>query len=125
MNTERDPDLDITDLDDAARLFAAERSRLFGIVYRMLGSAMEAEDIVQEVWLRWQRYDRESVLNPAAFLTTTTTRLAINAAQSARSRVRRTLGRGCRSRSTRVRTLPWGPSGPRRWNSPCWCCWRN
>lgn len=81
-----DLDLDITDLDDAARLFAVERPRLFGIAYRMLGSAMEAEDIVQEVWLRWQRYDRASVLNPAAFLATTTTRAAINAAQSARAR---------------------------------------
>ena len=45
------------DLDDAAAQFEGLRRRLFGIAYRMLGSAAEAEDIVQEVWVRWQRYD--------------------------------------------------------------------
>src|SRR3954454_17157243 len=52
----------------------------------MLGSAVEAEDIVQDVWLRWQVTDRTVVVDPPAFLATTTTRLAINLAQSARSR---------------------------------------
>src|SRR4051794_4291663 len=52
----------------------------------MLGSAAEAEDIVQDVWLRWQAADRSVVLDPPAFLATTATRLAINVAQSARSR---------------------------------------
>jgi RNA polymerase sigma-70 factor (ECF subfamily) len=62
------------------------RPRLFGIAYRMLGSAADAEDIVQDVWLRWQTADRSGVRNAAAFLVTTTTRLAINVVQSARSR---------------------------------------
>ena len=62
------------------------RPRLFGIAYRMLSSAAEAEDLVQDVWLRWQNYDRSTVHNPGAFLATTTTRLAINALQSARAR---------------------------------------
>jgi RNA polymerase sigma-70 factor (TIGR02957 family) len=74
------------DLDDAATQFAAVRGRLFGIAYRMLGSATEAEDVVQETWLRWQAYDRSAVRDPAAFLATTTTRLAINVATSARAR---------------------------------------
>jgi RNA polymerase sigma factor (sigma-70 family) len=52
----------------------------------MLSSAAEAEDLVQEVWLRWQGTDRGAVVNPGAFLATTTTRLAINALQSARVR---------------------------------------
>ena len=52
----------------------------------MLSSATEAEDLVQDVWLRWQTTDRSVVVNPAAFLATTTTRLAINALQSARVR---------------------------------------
>jgi DNA-directed RNA polymerase specialized sigma24 family protein len=52
----------------------------------MLSSASEAEDLVQDVWLRWQTTDRSVVENPAAFLATTTTRLAINALQSARVR---------------------------------------
>jgi RNA polymerase sigma-70 factor (ECF subfamily) len=52
----------------------------------MLRSSSEAEDVVQDVWLRWQTCDRDAVMNSTAFLVTTTTRLAINAAQSARWR---------------------------------------
>jgi RNA polymerase sigma-70 factor (TIGR02957 family) len=73
-------------LDDALDVFRTVRQRLFGIAYRMLGSASEAEDIVQDTWIRWQGTDRSVVENPAAFLATTTTRLAINALQSARVR---------------------------------------
>ncbi|MFC7646245.1 sigma-70 family RNA polymerase sigma factor [Streptosporangium lutulentum] len=73
-------------LDQAASSFNGLRPRLFGIAYRLLGSSAEAEDIVQEVWVRWQSTDRTVVMDPAAFLATTTTRLAINVAQSARKR---------------------------------------
>jgi len=72
--------------DDGLSDFISVRPRLFGIAYRMLGSAVEAEDIVQDAWMRWQTTDRSAVLNPAAFLVTTTTRLSINVAESARSR---------------------------------------
>lgn len=74
------------DLDQATAQFVAVRGRLFGIAYRILGSRTEAEDIVQDVWMRWQRYDRSTVIDPSAFLATTTTRLCINALQSARAR---------------------------------------
>ncbi len=74
------------DLDDAAAVFAEVRPRLFGIAYRMLGSAIDAEDLLQDVWLRWQTCDRSAVTNPAAYLATTTTRLAINAGKTARAR---------------------------------------
>ncbi|MCX5425798.1 sigma-70 family RNA polymerase sigma factor [Streptomyces sp. NBC_00078] len=74
------------DLDEAVAVFVRHRRRLFGIAYRMLGSAVEAEDVVQEVWLRWQMTDRSVVVNPVAFLSSATTRLAINVAQSARVR---------------------------------------
>ncbi|MFE2416461.1 RNA polymerase sigma-70 factor [Streptomyces hokutonensis] len=74
------------DLDEAVALFVRHRGRLFGIAYRILGSAVEAEDVVQEVWLRWQKADRSAVVSPVAFLSTATTRLAINVAQSARVR---------------------------------------
>jgi len=74
------------DLEEAAAVFMRARPRLFGIAYRMLSSATEADDLMQEVWLRWQTCDRGVVINPAAFLATTTTRLAINALQSARMR---------------------------------------
>jgi RNA polymerase sigma-70 factor (ECF subfamily) len=73
-------------LDEAIVVFVELRPRLFGIAYRMLGSAVEAEDVVQEVWLRWQKTDRSVVISPVAFLSSTTTRLAINVAQSARVR---------------------------------------
>ncbi len=72
--------------DDGLRAFLGVRPRLFGIAYRMLGNAAEAEDIVQDVWMRWQFTDRSSVRDAGAFLATTTTRLAINVKQSARSR---------------------------------------
>ena len=52
-------------LDDALAVFSDVRPRLFGIAYRMLGSATEAEDIVQETWLRWQGTDRTVVQEPA------------------------------------------------------------
>jgi len=74
------------DLAGAEADFAAVRRRLFGIAYRMLGSVAEAEDVLQDVWIRWQTYDRTTVENPAAFLATTTTRMAINVLQSARVR---------------------------------------
>jgi RNA polymerase sigma-70 factor (ECF subfamily) len=73
-------------LDDAVSVFVGLRPRLFGIAYRVLGSAVEAEDVVQEVWMRWQKTDRSVVVSPVAFLSSTTTRLAINVAQSARMR---------------------------------------
>src|SRR5689334_17080307 len=77
---------DLADLEAATAAFTSARPRLFGIAYRMLSSVTEAEDLVQEVWLRWQTYDRSTVASPEAFLATTTTRLAINVLQSARKR---------------------------------------
>lgn len=72
--------------DDGLAAFTNVRSRLFGIALRMLGSAAEAEDLVQDVWVRWQMADRSVVRDATAFLATTTTRLAINVIRSARSR---------------------------------------
>jgi RNA polymerase sigma-70 factor, ECF subfamily len=77
---------DSSGMDSAIGAFNESRPRLFGIAYRMLGSVAEAEDIVQEAWLRWQGTDRTVVRNPAGFLTTVTTRLALNTAESARVR---------------------------------------
>jgi RNA polymerase sigma-70 factor (ECF subfamily) len=73
-------------LDHATQVFLSVRPRLFGIAYRMLGSAAEAEDLVQEVWLRWQAADRSAVIDPPAFLATAAVRLSINALNSARAR---------------------------------------
>jgi RNA polymerase sigma-70 factor (ECF subfamily) len=72
--------------DADAVSFHRVRPRLFGIAYRVLGSATEAEDVVQDAWIRWQGTDRTKVRDAAAFLATTTARLAINVDQSARAR---------------------------------------
>lgn len=69
-----------------AATFELVRPRLFGIAYRVLGGAAEAEDVVQDAWLRWHGTNRGEVRDPRAFLATATTRLAINVCDSARAR---------------------------------------
>jgi RNA polymerase sigma-70 factor (ECF subfamily) len=73
-------------LDDAATTYLDLRPRLFSIAYRILGNTCEAEDVLQDVWVRWQATDRDAVLNATAFLVTMTSRMAINVATSARVR---------------------------------------
>lgn len=73
-------------IDDGLSAFESARRRMMGIAYRMLGSRSEAEDVVQDLWTRWQSTDRRAVRDPQAFLATATTRLAINVLQSARTR---------------------------------------
>ncbi len=63
---------------DPTEVFVAERPRLLGLAYRMLGSLADAEDVVQDAWLRWQSAPAGSVDRPAAWLTTVTTRLALD-----------------------------------------------
>ena len=58
--------------------FEQHRSRLFGLAYRMLGMRAEAEDIVQEAYLRWHSADHDSLRSPEAWLVTVTTRLCID-----------------------------------------------
>src|SRR5262245_21314248 len=77
---------DVPAMDYGLPAFEKARPRLFGIAYRMLGSAAEAVDVIQDVWTRWQSTDRRVVQDPQTFLATTTTRLAINVLQSARMR---------------------------------------
>lgn len=71
---------------DAVTDFESVRSLLFRIAYRRLGRVPEAEDVVQDVWLRWQGVDRAQVRDRVAFLATVTSRAALNAAMSAHSR---------------------------------------
>lgn len=73
-------------MDDAARLFEAQRPRLIAICYRMLGERAAAEDVVQDTWLRWAAVDHDSIRVPAAWLTRTATRIAIDVLRSARAR---------------------------------------
>jgi RNA polymerase sigma-70 factor (ECF subfamily) len=78
--------IDDDDIGSALGVFDSHRRRVFGIAYRMLGSVSDAEDIVQETWIRWQNTDRRVIAEPAAFLATIATRLSINATQSAHAR---------------------------------------
>src|SRR5262245_21506454 len=77
-NTSRTDQSNLSACDNGLSAFLRTRPRLFGIAYRMLGSTAEAEDVVQDAWLRWQGTDRTIVRDSAAFLATTATRLAIN-----------------------------------------------
>jgi RNA polymerase sigma-70 factor (ECF subfamily) len=84
---------DVTVTTDAALAqFESVRPRLFGIAYRMMGTVTEAEDLVQEAWIRWQGVDTDAVREPAAFLATTVTRLALSELESARARRERYVG---------------------------------
>jgi RNA polymerase sigma-70 factor (ECF subfamily) len=75
-----------TEISEAdAASFQAVRPRLYGIACRVLGSA-NADDVVQDAWIRWHGTDRTKVNDAAAFLATATVRLAINVSQSARAR---------------------------------------
>jgi len=70
--------------DDAT--FERHRARAFSVAYRIVGSVSDAEDIVQEAWLRWRSIDPATIRNPEAWLVTTTARLGIDALRAARAR---------------------------------------
>lgn len=69
-----------------AEVFERHRSLLMGIAYRMLASAAEAEDAVQDAWLRWQSVDTDTIDDVRAWLTTTIARLSLDRLKSARAR---------------------------------------
>jgi RNA polymerase sigma-70 factor (ECF subfamily) len=65
-------------------VFEAQRPRLLRLAYRMLGSMSEAEDVVQDAWLRWQRSDTDAIAEPAAWLSRTVSRLCLDVMKSSR-----------------------------------------
>lgn len=73
-------------VDDATDIFETHRARLLRIAYRMLGSRSEAEDVVQNAWLRWIAADRTGVAAPYPFLARVVTRLCLDEMKSARAR---------------------------------------
>jgi RNA polymerase sigma-70 factor (ECF subfamily) len=70
--------MDDSEPDAPEAVFTAHRSRLIGVAYRLLGSVGDAEDVVQEAWLRWGRVDTATVADPEAFLVRTVSRLALD-----------------------------------------------
>jgi len=75
----------LANMDDATRLFDAVRPRLHGIAYRMLGAVADAEELVQDVWLRWHEADTAALASAEAWLVTVTTRLAIDRLRAAKA----------------------------------------
>lgn len=73
-------------MPDPAESFEPHRRRLLGLAYRMLGSIADAEDAVQEAYLRWHAAERGQVSDPRAFLMTTTARICLDMLTSARAR---------------------------------------
>ncbi|MEW2489376.1 sigma-70 family RNA polymerase sigma factor [Streptomyces sp. NPDC048411] len=80
-----------TDRFDASR-FEASRNRLASLAYRLLGSATDAEDAVQDAFLHWQAADRQRIKVPEAWLTKVVTNLCLDRLRSAQARRERTVG---------------------------------
>jgi RNA polymerase sigma-70 factor (ECF subfamily) len=72
--------------DAQTDVFEAHRPVLMGVAYRMLGRVADAEDVVQEAWLRWSAADRTEVREPRAYLVRVTTRLAIDRLRQVKAR---------------------------------------
>ncbi|MGY0055817.1 RNA polymerase sigma-70 factor [Streptomyces sp. LZ34] len=75
-----------TAADTATAVFEEHRSLLTGVAYRMLGRVTDAEDVVQEAWLRWSGADREAVREPRGYLVRIATRLAIDRLRQVQAR---------------------------------------
>jgi RNA polymerase sigma-70 factor (TIGR02957 family) len=72
-------------MDQRTELFQRHRRRLMGIAYRMLGSTADAEDVLQDAWLRWNESDTDSLRSAEAWLVTIVSRLAIDRLRAART----------------------------------------
>ena len=73
-------------MNDGPDVFDRYRRLLFAVAYQMLGSVADAEDVVQDSWLRWSAADRSGVADERAYLVRVTTRLALDRLGSARAR---------------------------------------
>ena len=107
----RDRRLMGAEAEDAAASFDPLRPRLIRVAYRMLGSVADAEDVVQEAFLRWMKADREEVREPEAFLRRTVTRLCLDQLKSARHQRETYLGPWLPD--------PWSRQKRRTTMSPC------
>src|SRR5437868_14568884 len=76
----------MVELDSSARLFEEQRSYLFSIAYRLLGTVSDAEDMVQETYLRWRQASAEQIRSARAYLATIVVRLCMDQLRSARAK---------------------------------------
>ena len=113
------------DSDRLAERFEEHRSRLTAVAYRLLGSSGEADDAVQEAWLRLSRSDPSAIVNLRAWLTTVVSRVCLNMLQARRSRREVPLGPGAPEPAAGPATGP-TPStkscSPTRSDRRCWSC---
>ncbi len=84
-------------MDDPTLTFDSHRRLLQGIAYRMLGSVAEAEEVVQDAWLRWHEADKDSFDSAEAWLVTVVTRLSIDRLRAAKVHASTTSAPGCPS----------------------------
>ncbi len=82
----------VPDRTSLATLFERDRPRLRGIAFRMLGSFTEADDAVQEAWIRLSRADSDEIKNLSGWLTTTVSRICLDQLRQQRSRGERPFG---------------------------------
>ncbi len=109
----------------ADEIFEQHRELLFGLAYRMLGSVVDAEDVLQDAYLRWRTADVAQIKAPKAYLTTAATRLAIDRLRMLAAGAKHISARGCRSRSSRkTRRRLRARSWPNRSRLRSWSCWK-
>jgi DNA-directed RNA polymerase specialized sigma24 family protein len=111
-------------LDATTASFAQHRELLFSVVYNLLGTVSDTEDVLQDAWLAWASSGREEIANARAYLL----RIAVNQALSRLRRARRSretyIGPCCPSRWPPGPTPPTARNGLRRCRWPCWWCWK-
>lgn len=86
MTTAQDGKLDVDPRTPALQIWLEHEDRLFGLAYRLLGSVTDAQDVLQDAWVRLERIDVQELRDPTAWMTTVVTRLCLNALDSARTR---------------------------------------
>ncbi len=113
------------DREGLTRRFEANRTRLRGVAYRMLGSLHEAEDAVQEAWLRLNRSETDAVDNLDGWLTTVLSRVCLDMLRSRKARREESIGASAAepsSLSTRTPIRKAKPCSRTRWASRCSSC---
>ena len=114
-----------TDDGDHAERFTLLRPLLFTIAYEILGSATEADDVLQDSYLRWAGVDLATVRDPKSYLAKVVTRQALNVLRGKPAGARTTSVRGCPSRCCSTGTTSRPTScWPSRCRWRCWWCWR-
>ncbi|MEO6088303.1 MAG: sigma factor [Umezawaea sp.] len=104
--------------------FERHRTPLFAAAYRMLGTRSDAEDVLQEAWLRWSRVDHDAVEDPRAYLFRSVTRLALDHLRRVKARREAYVGPWLPEPLITSRTWSKTSNWPSRCPWDCSSCWR-